>query len=591
MARACYYGALTREHRPFSLRARSTPPFTWVLEAPGPSAGSACKRHIASTFASTSHHLSIRTAPLSLLLQRAVITLTSSHSRVCHRVIASSWWLVLLPSFAIDVLALAPLFSIAATARALGPQAAVKLLLQRPGFLITFGLGNPFCACFHLLLAESLQTTRGATLIWPLMHLATPLFLPALLILCAGAVACFTTLATRIVAGRWMMWAVAMLCAVAVMLLRVQDVVIANGPPADVRPPFNISNPNATWHASPSDCSTPTSCARIPARIPSWSVAFAPVWALMLFSFVLNSFDLYKHCMLFTFGLSKAVRTVFHNLAYGISSVFLALYLDGIIQWPLAWVLSPIVLHAAIELLLLFMAVPLSPRAPSDLKVVCSEGNATITWAPPPHMTCVPIRYIVDLKPDRSDVWLRKHMGRDCTYAACNLPPSRTFSFRVTAQDPSGATSTAVVSEPFTILHRLPPKPEPPRALKFIRQIRRNKNDSRDVSVSLLAVVAWLKAEEGASFTLEAATLLSDENSWRVIYTGPLFETRVPNIPPATAFKMRLTVSAACARVVIPCLTIGRVTGAHRLRHVPALRFVVFHHAKVRRCALRVGRL
>jgi hypothetical protein len=63
-----------------------------------------------------------------------------------------------------------------------------------------------------------------------------------------------------------------------------------------------------------------------------------------------------------------------------------------------------------------------------------------------------------------------------------------------------------------------------------------------DISVSLLAVVAWLRAEEGASFTLEAATLLSDENAWRVIYTGPLLEARVPNIPPTTAFKMRLTV-------------------------------------------------
>jgi hypothetical protein len=71
-----------------------------------------------------------------------------------------------------------------------------------------------------------------------------------------------------------------------------------------------------------------------------------------------------------------------------------------------------------------------------------------------------------------------------------------------------------------------------------------------DISVSLLAVVAWLKAEEGASFTLEAATLLSDENAWRVIYTGPLFETRVPNIPPATAFKLRLTVRAAAVPVL-----------------------------------------
>ena len=169
----------------------------------------------------------------------------------------------------------------------------LKLPLQRPGFLITLGLGNPFCACFHLLLAESLQTTRGATLIWPLMHLATPLCLPALLLLCAACLSCLAAPATRVEAGRWIIWAAAMLCAIAVILLRVQDVIIANGPPAAVRPAFNISNPNATWHASQIDCSTPTSCGQIPAKIPSWSVAFVPIWSIMLFSFVLNSFDLY----------------------------------------------------------------------------------------------------------------------------------------------------------------------------------------------------------------------------------------------------------------------------------------------------------
>jgi hypothetical protein len=227
--------------------------------------------------------------------------------------------------------------------------------------------------------------------------------------------------------------------------------------------------------------------------------------------------------------------------------VFLALYLDGVIKWPLAWVLSPIVLHAAIELLLLMMSFPMAPSTPADVKVVCADGNATVTWTHAPAVSCLPVRFIVDLKPDRSDIWLRKHVGRDCTFTATNLPPSRTFVLRVIAQDPSGATSSAVMSQPFIILHRMPPKPEPPRALKFIRQIRRNKSDSRDISVSLLAVVAWLKAEEGASYTLEAATLLSDENSWRVIYTGPVLETRVPNIPPATAFKMRLTVSVAAA--------------------------------------------
>jgi len=300
---------------------------------------------------------------------------------------------------------------------------------------------------------------------------------------------------------------------------------------------------------------------------------------------------------------------VLHHLAYGISSVFLALYLDAIVRWPLAWVVSPLVLHAACELILLLLALPLAPRPPSALQVACSDGNASITWAHDPGLHCVPVRFIVDLKPDRSDVWLRKHVGRECSYAASNLPPSRTFSFRVRAQDPSGAISTPVLSEPFTILHRMPPRPEPPRALKFIRQIRRNKADSRDVrcvcvvcvcaclrvivrtcicayacmlnlldiSVSLLAVVAWLKAEEGASFTLEAATLLSDENAWRVIYTGPLFETRVPNIPPATAFKLRLTVRAAAVPVlaampvVLQRLMVYHVTGPHRLWHVPAV--------------------
>jgi hypothetical protein len=466
-------------------------------------------------------------------------------SRVVYRTISASWWIILLPSFAIDVLAVVPLFSAVATARALGPQAALKLLLQRPAYLIALGLGNPFCACFHLLLAESLHTTRGATLIWPLMHLATPLYLPALLLLIASVVALLSSSTSRVTAARWIAWTAALICTITVILLRVQDVVIANGPPAPVRPPFNISNPNATWHASMLDCSTPLNCGQIAARIPSWSVAFVPIWSLMLCSLVLSTFDLYKHSMLFTFGASKAIRTLFHHLSYGISAVFLALYLDRSITWPLAWVLSPIVLHAAIELLLLVLSYLLAPRAPADVIVACSDGNATVSWTHKPVLSCVPVRFIVDLKPDRSDIWLRKHVGRECSFTATNLPPSRTFLLRVTAQDPSGATSPAILSQPFTILHRMPPKPEPPRALKFIRQIRRNKNDSRDVSVSLLAVVAWLSAEDGASFTLEAATLLSDENSWRVIYTGPLLETRVPNIPPATAFKMRLTVSAA----------------------------------------------
>jgi hypothetical protein len=465
-----------------------------------------------------------------------------SGSLVCCRVISASWWLILLPSFGIDILAFVPLFSFAATARALGPEAAVKLLLQRPGYLITLGFGNPFCACFHLLLAESLQTTRGATLIWPLMHLATPLFVPTLLVLLAGCVAFFSSVTLRIAALRWIAWAVAAICAITVMILRAQDAVIANGPPPPVRPPFNISNPNATWHSGGFDCSTPLNCGQIAAKIPSWSVAFVPIWFLMLFSMVLNTFDLYKHVVLFTVGMSKAVRTVFHLVAYGISAVFLALYLDGAIKWPLVWVLLPIVLHAAIEVMLLVFSAPLSPSVPTGLQVSCSDGNATITWTHKQIISCVPVRFIVDLKPDRSDVWLRKHIGRACSFTASNLPPSRTFVFRVTAQDPSGATSAAVVSEPFTILHRMPSKPDPPRALKFVRQVRRNKNEGRDVSVSLLAVVAWLKAEENASYTLEVATLLSDENSWRVIYTGPLLEARVPNIPPTTAFKMRLTV-------------------------------------------------
>ena len=459
-----------------------------------------------------------------------------------RRTVSSSWWVILLPSFAVDVLAIVPLFSIAATARALGPQAAVRLLLQRPGYLLTFGLGNPFCACFHLLLAESLHTTRGSTLIWPLMHLATPLYVPALLVLLASGVSFFTATHTRVAAVRWATWSAVIICAITLILLRAQDVAIANGPPAPVRPPFNISNPNATWHASVTDCSTPFNCAQISPRVSSWSVAFIPIWLLMLFSFIFNTFDLYKHTMLFTFGASKASHTVFHLVSYGISAVFLALYLDGTIQWPLAWVLSPIVLHAAVELLLLALAIPISPRAPSDVKTVCNEGNATITWSHQQVLSCVPVRFIVDLKPDRSDVWLRKHVGRDHMFTMTNLPPSRTFVVRVLSQHPSGAVSPPVLSEPFTIIHRMPPKPDPPRALKFIRQIRRNKQDSRDISVSLLAVVAWLRAEEGASFTLEAATLLSDENAWRVIYTGPLLEARVPNIPPTTAFKMRLTV-------------------------------------------------
>jgi hypothetical protein len=458
------------------------------------------------------------------------------------RIVSSSWWVILLPSFGIDILAIIPLFSAAATAREAGPQAAIKMLLQRPAYILTFALGNPFCACFHLLLAESLHTTRGATLIWPLMHLATPLYVPALLLLLASAASFFTSLSSRISSVRWLTWSAVLICAITLIFLRAQDVVIANGPPAPVRPPFNISNPNATWHASVSDCSTPFNCAQIAPRVPSWSVAFVPIWSLMLFSLIFNIFDLYKHTVLFTFGTSKACRTVFHIVSYGISAIFLALYLDRSIQWPLAWVLSPVVLHAAAELVLLALSVPLSPRPPTGVKVSCSDGNATVTWSHQQVMTFVPVRFIVDLKPDRSDMWLRKHVGRECSFTISNLPPSRTFSVRVITQNPSGAMSDAVLSEPFTILHRMPPKPEPPRALKFVRQIRRNKLDSRDISVSLLAVVAWSKAEEGASFTLEAATLLSDESAWRVIYTGPLLETRVPNIPPTTAFKMRLTV-------------------------------------------------
>ena len=53
-----------------------------------------------------------------------------------------------------------------------------------------------------------------------------------------------------------------------------------------------------------------------------------------------------------------------HHLAYGISSVFLALYLDAIVRWPLAWVVSPLVLHAACELILRLLALPLAPRPP-----------------------------------------------------------------------------------------------------------------------------------------------------------------------------------------------------------------------------------
>lgn len=498
------------------------------------------------------------------------------------RTVSSSWWVILLPSFAIDALAIFPLFSFAATARTFGPQAAVQLLLQRPGYLITLGFGNPFCACFHFLLAESLQTTRGATLIWPLMHLATPLYTPALLVLLVGSLAFFTASTSRIAAGRWMMWAAALVCAITVMLLRVQDVVIANGPPAPVRPPYNISNPNATWHASTVDCSTPFNCGQIAAIIPSWSVAFVPVWSMMIFAIVFNIFDCYTHVMLFTFGMSKAGRTVFHLCAYGISAVFLALYLDSSITWPLAWVLSPIVLHAAVELLLLMLSHALAPRSPTNLAVACSDGSATVTWTNSQALSCTPVRFIVDLKPDRSDVWLRKHVGRECSFSATSLPPSRTFVFRVMAQDPSGALSPAVLSQPFTILHRMPSKPDAPRALKFIRQIRRNKNDSRDISVSLLAVVAWLKAEEGASFTLEAATLLSDENSWRVIYTGPLLEARVPNIPPATAFKMRLTVSTPAALRSRAAIDPPRTAGANGLWHVATVGHVVLHHSEVR---------
>jgi hypothetical protein len=66
-------------------------------------------------------------------------------------------------------------------------------------------------------------------------------------------------------------------------------------------------------------------------------------------------------------------------------------------------------------------------------------------------------------------------------------------------------------------------------------------------------------AHNGMQFTLEAVTLLSDENAWRVIYTGPLLETRVPNIPPITAFKMRLTVPVSrllCRRVPLLLFTL-----------------------------------
>ena len=62
------------------------------------------------------------------------------------------------------------------------------------------------------------------------------------------------------------------------------------------------------------------------------------------------------------------------------------------------------------------------------------------------------------------------------------------------------------------------------------------------MSASIMRVKMQQGAHTGMQFTLEAATLLSDENAWRVIYTGPLLEARVPNIPPTTAFKMRLTV-------------------------------------------------
>jgi hypothetical protein len=72
------------------------------------------------------------------------------------------------------------------------------------------------------------------------------------------------------------------------------------------------------------------------------------------------------------------------------------------------------------------------------------------------------------------------------------------------------------------------------------------------MSASIMRVKMQQGAHTGMQFTLEAATLLSDENAWRVIYTGPLLEARVPNIPPTTAFKMRLTIPVSrllCCRV------------------------------------------
>lgn len=62
----------------------------------------------------------------------------------------------------------------------------------------------------------------------------------------------------------------------------------------------------------------------------------------------------------------------------------------------------------------------------------------------------------------------------------------------------------------------------------------------------------------GMQFTLKAATLLSV--CVCVIYTGPLLEARVPNIPPTTALKMRLTVPVSrslCCRVPLLLFTRG----------------------------------
>jgi hypothetical protein len=68
-----------------------------------------------------------------------------------------------------------------------------------------------------------------------------------------------------------------------------------------------------------------------------------------------------------------------------------------------------------------------------------------------------------------------------------------------------------------------------------------------------------------------------------VIYTGPLLEARVPNIPPTTALKMRLTVPVS--RSMLPgasSVVHARLSaGLSRLWHIAALRPVVFHQSEV----------